>query len=97
MAIDKKSNEYRHNHILKAKTYMDDGQSEKRCIPDQQTATRYHKMGLVHNNKHKICHSYHQTRGKTTSSTHDISFKFIFILMKIYLMLGPHQTPFYFA
>ena len=41
---------------------MNDGQSEKKCVPDQQTIMRYHKIGLVHSNEHKICHSYHQTR-----------------------------------
>ena len=41
---------------------MNDGQSEKKCVPDQQTATRYDKMGLVHSNEHKVCHSYHLTR-----------------------------------
>ena len=43
MAVNKKINEYRDDHMLKVKTYMDDGQSEKRCVPDQQTATHYYK------------------------------------------------------
>ena len=59
MAVNKKINEYRDDHMLKVKTYMDDGQSDKRCILDQQTETRYHKMGLVHSDEHRICHSYH--------------------------------------
>ena len=61
MAIDKRIHEYRHDHVLNAKAYMDDGESEKRCIPNQQTATRYHKMGLVHSNEHKVCDLYYQT------------------------------------
>ena len=75
---------------------MDDGQSEKRCVPNQQTVTRYYKMGLVYSNEHKICHSYHQTRGITTNSTRDISFELIFILKKIHLMLGPYQNSILF-
>ena len=44
-----------------SQSILDDGQSEKRCIPNQQTATRYQKMGLVHSNEHKVCDLYHQT------------------------------------
>ena len=76
---------------------IENNQSGSGCVPDKQTATRYHKRGLVRSNEHKACHSYHQI-GRNTNSTHvDISFKFIFILKKIYLMSGPHQSPFIFT
>ena len=49
-------------HIWVSEYATEDDQSESGCVPDQQTATRYHKMGLVHSNEHKVYHSYHQTR-----------------------------------
>ena len=55
---------------------IENNQNGSGCVPDQQTATRYHKIGLVHSNEHKVCHSYHQTE-RITNSTHDTSFKFI--------------------
>ena len=58
------------------KTYIENNQNGSGCIPDQQTATRYHKLGLVHSSEHKVYHSYHRTE-KITKSTHDISFKFV--------------------
>ena len=45
-------------------TCIEDDWSENGYIPGQQTAARYHKMGLVHSNEHEICHSYHQTKIK---------------------------------
>ena len=56
MAVNKKINEYRDDDMLKVKTYMDDGQSEKRCVPDQQTATHYYKRDqcMVMNTKYVI-------------------------------------------
>ena len=39
---------------------IENNQSGSGCVPDQQTATRYHKIGSVHSNEHKVCHSYHQ-------------------------------------
>ena len=58
---------------------------------------RYHEMGLVHKNECKIHHMHHQTKSEITNGTHDISLKFIFILSKTSLMLGPHQSPIYLA
>ena len=84
-----------HTH-MRIRICIETNQSGGGCVPDQQTATCYHKMGLVHSNKYKVCHSCHQTRWGTTNSTHNIFFKLTLILMKIYLMLGSHQSPFYF-
>ena len=78
---------------MRIRTCIEDDQSESGYIPDQQMATRYHKRGSVHSNEHIICHSYHQTRGRTLNSTPAISFKFTFIF-KENLMLGSHQSPF---
>ena len=58
---------------------------------------RHHEVGLVHRNEHKIYHMHHQTEYEITNDTHDISLKFIFILSKTTLMLGPHQNPIYLA
>ena len=41
---------------------IENNQSGSGCVPDQQTATRYHKLGIVHSNEHKVYHSYHSTR-----------------------------------
>ena len=49
MAVNKKINEYRDDHMLKVKTYMDDGQSENECIHGQQAIMCYQERGLVHN------------------------------------------------
>ena len=56
---------------------------------------RHHEMGLVHKNEHTIYHMHHQTEYVITNGTHDISLKFIFILSKTSLMLGPRQNPIY--
>ena len=48
-------------HIWVSENAMDN-RSGSGCIPDQQTATRYHKMRLVHSNEHKVYHSYHPNR-----------------------------------
>ena len=45
-----------HAHIG-IKTHIENNQSGSGCVPDQQTATRYHKLGLVHSNEHKVYHS----------------------------------------
>ena len=50
-----------HAH-MRIKTYIENNQSGSGCVPDQQTATRYHKLGLVHSNEHKVYHSYHRTK-----------------------------------
>ena len=55
---------------------------------------RHHEMGLVHKNEYKIYHMHHQTEYEITNGTHDISLKFIFILSKTSLMLGPTKTQF---
>ena len=68
---------------MSIRIYAENNQSGSGCAPDQQTTTRYHKIGLGHSNEHKIYHPYHQTE-RIINSTHDISFKFIFILKKIY-------------
>ena len=57
----------------------------------------HHEMGLVHKKEHKIYHMHHQTKYEITNGTQDISLKFIFILSKISLMLGPHQNLIYLA
>ena len=57
----------------------------------------HHEMGLVHKNEQKIYHMHHQTEYEITNGTHDISLKFIFILSKTSLMLGPHQNLIYLA
>ena len=54
---------------------------------------RYHEMGLVHKNEHKIYHMHHQIEYEITYDTHDISLKFIFILSKTSLMLGLLPKP----
>ena len=56
---------------------------------------RYHEMRLVHKNERKIYHMHHQIEYEITYGTHDISLKFIFILSKTSLMLGPHKNPIY--
>ena len=58
---------------------------------------RHHEMGLVHKNEHNIYHMRHQANYEITNDTHDISFKFIFILSRTSLMLDPHQNPIYLA
>ena len=58
---------------------------------------RYHEMGLVHKNECKIHHMHYQTKSEITNDTHDISLKFIFILSKTSLMLGPYQSPIYLS
>ena len=64
MAINEKINEYSNQimHIWVSEYAIEDNWSGSGCVPDQQTETRYHKMGLVHSNEHKVYHSYHQTR-----------------------------------
>ena len=57
----------------------------------------YYEMRLMHKNEHKIYHIHHQTKYEITYGTHDISLKFIFILSKTSLMLGPHQNPIYLS
>ena len=52
-------------------------------------------MGLVYKNEHKIYHMHYETEYEITYDTHDISLKFIFILSKTSLMLGPHKNPIY--
>ena len=59
MAISKEINRYQHDHTLKVKAYMEDGQSERGCVLRQQTTMRYQEIGLVRNNEHKICHMHH--------------------------------------
>ena len=59
MTTNKEINGYQHDYTLRAKTYMEDGQSEKWCVPWQQTAMHYQEMWLVHNNDHKINHMHH--------------------------------------
>ena len=49
-------------HIWVSEYAIEDNRSGSGCVPDQQTPTRYHKMGLVHSNEHKVYHSYHPTR-----------------------------------
>ena len=49
-------------HIWISEYAIEDNRSGSGCILDQQTTTRYHKMGLVHSNEHKVYHSYHPTR-----------------------------------
>ena len=58
---------------------------------------RHHEMRLVHKNQYKIYLMHHLTEYEITNGTHDISLKFIFILSKISLMLGPHQNLIYLA
>ena len=57
---------------------------------------RYQERGLVQNKEHK--HSSHVTKSSTKSSKARMALhsKFIFILKKFYLMLGPHQSPIHF-
>ena len=55
---------------------------------------RHHETGLVHKNEYKIYNMHHQIEYEITNGTHDISLKFIFILSKISLMLGPTKTQF---
>ena len=43
-------------HIWVSKYAIKDNRSENGCVPDQQAATSYHKMGLVHSNEHKVYH-----------------------------------------
>ena len=86
----------KHAHV-RIRTCIDNDQSESGCVPGQRATMHYQGRGLVHSNEYKICHSYHQTRWRTTNSMHDISFKSIFILKEIYLMSGPHRSPIYFA
>ena len=62
---------------------------------DSKRVMHYHEMGLVHKNERKIYHMHHQTEYEITYGTHDISLKFIFILSKTSLMLGPHKNPIY--
>ena len=50
-----------HAH-MSIRIYIENNQSGSGCVPDQQMATRYHKLGLVHSNEHKVYHSYHPTR-----------------------------------
>ena len=59
MTISKEINRYQHDHILKAKAYKENGQRERECVHWQQTTMRYQKMGLMHKNEHKICHTHH--------------------------------------
>ena len=47
-------------HIWVSEYAIENNQSGSGCVPDKQTVTSYHKMGLVHSNEHKVCHSYHQ-------------------------------------
>ena len=49
-------------HIWVSEYAIEDYWSGSGCVPDQQTATCYHKMRLVHSNEHKVCHSCHQNR-----------------------------------
>ena len=44
---------------MSIKICIENNQSGSGCVLDQQTATRYHKLGLVHSNEHKVYHSYH--------------------------------------
>ena len=37
METSKEINGYQHDHTLKTKAYMEDGQSERGCVPWQQT------------------------------------------------------------
>ena len=62
-----------------------------------ERAMCHHEMGLVHKKEHKIYHMHHQTEYEIINGTQDISLKFIFILSKISLMLGPHQNLIYLA
>ena len=75
---------------MSIRIYIENNQSGSGCVPDQQTATRYHKLGLVHSNEHKVYHSYHQTE-RITNSTHDISFKFIYFEENL-LMQAPTKA-----
>ena len=91
----RKSMDTQNDHArMRIKICINKDQSESGCVPRQRAPMRYQERGLVHNNEYKICHSYHQTRWKTTNSMYNISFKFTFILKKIYLMLGPTITQF---
>ena len=74
---------------------IENNQSGSGCVPDQQTATRYHKIGLVHSNDHKVCHSYHKTE-RNTNNMHDILFKFVLFWRK-FINVGPPPKPVYFA
>ena len=47
-------------HIWVSGYAIENNRSGSGCVPDQQMATRYHKIGLVHSNEHKVCHSCHQ-------------------------------------
>ena len=49
-------------HIWVLEYAIEDNRNESGCAPDQQTATHYHKMGLMHSNEHKVYHSYHPIR-----------------------------------
>ena len=73
-------------HIWVSEYAIEDNWSRSGCVPDQQTATCYHKMRLVHSNEHKVYHSYHPTGQKSTNIMHGILFNSILILKEIYLM-----------
>ena len=64
------------------------------CVPEQRATMRYQERGLAQNKEHK--HISHVTKSSTKSSKARMALhsKFIFILKKFYLMLGPHQSPF---
>ena len=47
-------------HIWVSGYVIENNRSASGCVPDQQMATCYHKMGLVHSNEYKVCHSCHQ-------------------------------------
>ena len=51
-------------HMWVSEYAIEDNWSGSGCVPDQQTATCYHKMRLVHSNEHKVCHSCHQKQIK---------------------------------
>ena len=40
-----------HAH-MSIRIYIENNQSGSGRVPDQQTATHYHKLGLVHSNEH---------------------------------------------
>ena len=83
------------NHAhMRNKACIKNEQNMNRCVPGWQSQMRYHETWLVQNKEHK--HSSHVTKSSTKSSKARMALhsKFIVILKKIYLMLGPHQSPF---
>ena len=83
------------NHAhTRIRIYIKNDRDESGCVPGQRVIMRYQKRGLVQTKEHK--HSSHVTKSSTKSSKARMTLhsKFIFILKKFYLMLGPHQSPF---